>query len=142
MASPRNALQAGIYTRLTGYSALTTALGGSEVYDFVPEDATPPYVVIGNNTAIDWDTKTQRGWECTVTLHAWSFEAAGQKVVNTLLGHIEDALHQQEANITVTGFSLVQIRSEYTETFQETAIDGQSDRYWHGVIRLRAVVQE
>lgn len=140
MSAPDNALQAGIYTRLTGYSALTTALGGRFIYDFVPQDASPPYVVIGDDTASDWDTKSKNGWEFTVTIHCWDFEKAGRKSVKTLLGHIHDALHQKEANITVTGFTLVQIRREFQETFQDTGIEGQNDRFYHGVARYRAVV--
>ncbi|MCE9566368.1 MAG: DUF3168 domain-containing protein [Planctomycetes bacterium] len=140
MSSPDNALQAGIYSRLTGYSALTTALGGSKVYDFVPENATPPYVVIGDDTAIDWDTKSKYGWEFTITIHVWDFEKAGRKSVKTLLSHIFDALHQQEASITVSGFTLVQIRREFQTTFQDASEEGQNDRFYHGVARYRAVV--
>lgn len=140
MASPDNALQAGIYTRLTGYSALTTALGGSYVYDHVPQGQAAPYVVIGEDTLTDWDTKSKNGWEGTVTIHVWDFEKKGRKSVKTLLSHIHDALHQQESNITVTGYTLVQIRREFQQTFQEPAIEGQNDSYYHGVARYRAVI--
>lgn len=141
MSSPNNALQAAIYTRLTGYSALTTALGGSKVYDHIPQGADAPYVVIGEDTLSDWDTKSTAGWECTVTIHAWDFEKAGRKSVKAILGHVYDALHQQEANIAVTGFTLIQIRWENESTFQETAVEGANDHYYHGVQRYRAVVQ-
>lgn len=145
MSSPDNALQAGIYARLTGYSALTTALGTDsqgrqKVYDHVPQEETAPYVVIGDDTATDSDTKSKAGWEFTVTIHCWDFQKAGRKSVKTLLSHIHDALHQQEANITVSGFTLVQIRREFQQTFQETAIEGENDHYYHGVARYRAVV--
>lgn len=142
MASPDNALQAGIYQRLINYSALTTALGGQRVYDFVHEGVDPPYVVIGDDTALDWDTKDRPGWEFTLTLHAWDYEKAGRKSVKALLGLISDALHQQEASVTVAGFSLIQIRREFQQTFQESGAEGQGDRYWHGVARYRATVQE
>lgn len=140
MASPDNALQAGLYARLSGYAALTALIGGNKVYDFVPESAQPPYVVIGDDTATDWDTKSKHGWEFTVTVHCWDFERAGRKSVKAILGAIFDALHQQEANVTVTGYALVQIRREFQQTFQETAVEGASDRFWHGVARYRAVV--
>ncbi len=140
MSSPDNALQAGLYTRLTGYAALTTALGGAKVYDHTPQGTAGPYVVIGEDTLTDWDTKTKQGWEATVTIHVWDFEKAGRKSVKTILSHIHDALHQQEANITVTGFNLVQIRREFQQTLQETAVEGEADRYYHGVARYRAVI--
>lgn len=140
MSSPDNALQTGLYTRLTGYTALTNALGGSFVFDHVPQGQDGSYVCIGEDTLSDWDTKSKHGWECTVTIHVWSLLAAGRKTVKTLMGHVSDALHQQEANITVSGFTLVQIRREFQQTFQEAAIEGQNDQYYHGVLRFRAVV--
>lgn len=140
MASPDNALQAGIYTRLTGYSALTTALGGSKVFDHIPQGESAPYVVIGEDTLTEWDTKSKAGWEATVTIHVWDYEKAGRKSVKALLSHIHDALHQQETNITVTGFNLVQIRREFQQTIQETAVEGQNDHYYHGIARYRAVI--
>jgi hypothetical protein len=140
MTHPANALQKGIHGRLIGYSALTTALGGNKVYDHVPQNTTAPYVVIGEDTLIDWSTKSRNGWEFTVTIHCWDFAKAGRKSVKTLLGHIYDALHQQEASITVTGFTLVQIRYEFDTTFQDPNIEGQNDKYYHGVMRFRAVL--
>ena len=86
MTSPDNALQKGLYDRLTGYAPLTAALGGAKVYDFVPESVQPPYAVIGEDTLTDWDTKDRQGWEITVTVHCWDFEKAGRKSVKTLLG--------------------------------------------------------
>lgn len=141
MASPGNALQKGLYERLTGYSALTTALGGQKVYDHVPQGEAAPYVVIGADTLLDASSKTNNKWEATVTIHAWDFEKAGRKSVKTLLSHLYGALHQQEASISVTGFTLVQIRFEFEETFQETAVEGANDHYYHGVQRYRAFVQ-
>lgn len=140
MSAPDNALQAGIYSRLTGYSALTTALGSAKIYDFIPTTVAAPYVVIGDDTLIDADTKTRNGWECTLTIHVWDYEKAGRKSVKTLLGHIHDALHTQQANITVTGFTLVSIEREFQTTFQETGIDGENDHYYHGVARYRAFI--
>jgi hypothetical protein len=140
VSTPDNALQAAIYTRLTGYSALTTALGGQKVYDHVPQGTAAPYVVIGDDTLTEWDTKSKNGWECTITIHVWDFEKAGRKSVKTLLSHIFAALHRQETNITVSGFSLVEISREFQESFQESAVEGEQDAYYHGVARYRAII--
>lgn len=140
MGTPSNALQAAIYTRLTGFSALTTLATGG-VYDFVPEEAEPPYVVIGDDTAIDWSTKTVNGWETTVTIHCWDFEKAGRKSVKAILSAIYDALHRQESSITVSGFNLIMIQSEFETTFQDAAVEGQGDRFYHGVQRYRVLIQ-
>lgn len=140
MATPDNALQAAIYSRLTGYSPLTTALGGSKVYDHVPQGTAAPFVVIGDDTLNEWDSKTNAGWDVTITIHCWDFLKAGRKSVKTILGHIHDALHVQQGSITVTGFGLVLIRREFQQTFQETGTEGDSDRYYHGVARYRAII--
>ncbi len=131
MASPGNALQQAIYQRLA--SQLTTP-----VYDHVPQNAAPPYVVIGADTLIEWGTKTRDGWEATVTVHAWDFEKAGRKSVKTILSNLYDALHGQ--SLTVAGFSLIDLRFEFEETYQENA-EGASDHYYHGVQRYRAAVE-
>lgn len=140
MAAPYNAIQAAIYTRLTGYSALTTALGGSKVYDHVPQGTAAPYIQIGNDTSAPYDTKTSNGWQCTLTLHVWDYEKAGQKSVKTLMAHIYDALHKQESSVTVTGFSLVALLCEFQESFQESGVEGAGDHYYHGVMRFRAYI--
>jgi hypothetical protein len=142
MALPLNAFQAAIYTRLVGYSGLTTALGGSKIYDHLPQNVTAPYVVIGDDTCIVDDTKSNNGWELTATIHCWDFEKAGRKSVKTLMSNIYDALHKSEANITVTGFSLVQIYQEFSETFQEVNAEGASDHFYHGVQRFRAIITD
>lgn len=139
MASPDNALQAGIYTRLTGFAALT-ALVSTRVYDFVPEDAAAPYVVIGEDTFTEADTKSTNRWEATITIHVWDFEKAGRKSVKSILSAIFDALHRQESNISVNGFTLVEIHRENQLTFQEDAVEGQGDRFYHGVARYRAII--
>ncbi len=142
MAMPLNALQAGIYSRLTGYAALTSAIGTNKVFDHIPQREAAPYVVIGDDTSIDFDTKTSNGWEVTLTIHCWDFEKAGRKSVKAIMGHIYDALHKSETNITVSGFKLVMIYCEFQQTFQETAIEGANDHYYHGVQRFRAIIHE
>ncbi|WP_435007986.1 DUF3168 domain-containing protein [Tundrisphaera lichenicola] len=141
MSTPSNALQAAIYARLTGFSALTALIGAGKVYDFVPQAATAPYVVIGDDTLTFEGTKTENGWDCTLTIHCWDFEKAGRKSVKSILSAIYDALHRQEASIAVTDFTLVELRSEFEETFQDTTVEGANDRFYHGVARYRALIE-
>ena len=142
MTTPSNALQVAIYARLKGFSALTSLLKApTSVFDFVPESAKPPFVVIGDDTAIDWSSKSGNGWEATLTIHAWDFEKGGRKSVKAILGAIYDALHRQEASIAISGFTLVEIAFEFEQTFQEAAAEGQGDRYYHGVQRYRALIE-
>jgi len=140
MSSPDNALQKGIYDKLIANSALTTTLGGTKVYDHVPQGTSAPYVVIGDDTLSEDDTKSNNRWDCTITIHCWDFEKSGRKSVKTILSNIFDALHKQESSITVSGFSLVEIHREFQETFQDPSEEGASDRYYHGVARYRALI--
>lgn len=140
MPMPLNALQAGIYGRLAAYAPLTAVLGGAKIYDHVPQSIEAPYIYIGEDTSAEYDTKSSNGWQMTCIIHVWDFERAGSKSIKTIMGHVYDALHKQEANITVAGFSLVTLVCEFAETFQETAIEGNSDHYYHGVMRFRAYI--
>ena len=138
MSTPSNALQAAVFTRLKSFSALTT-LVADRIYDFVPEDASPPFVVIGDDTAIDWSTKTNNGWEVTVTIHCWDFQKAGRKSVKAILSAIYDALHRQD--VPITGFKLVEMQSEFETTIQDTSVEGDNDHYYHGIARYRALIE-
>jgi hypothetical protein len=140
MATPSNPLQAAIYTRLSNNSALTSLVGSSKIFDNVKPSATPPYVVIGDDTSNGWDTKTGNGWEATVTIHVWDYEKTGRKTVKAIMSAIYDALHRQQSNITVSGFSLVNIRCEFETSFQDTTVTGQADSFYHGVQRYRVLL--
>jgi Protein of unknown function (DUF3168) len=139
MGTPSNALQAAIFTTLSNNTALTALIGSGQVFDFVSESAKPPFVRIGDDTAIDWGTKSTHGWETTVTIHCWDFEVSGRKSVKAILSAIYDALHEQ--TIAVAGFNLIQCRYEFEQTFQDTTEVGQNDQFYHGVQRYRITIQ-
>ena len=139
MPTPDNALQAAIFKRLTTYAPLTAALGGPLVFDFVPPGTPGPYVVIGDDTTGDLSTKTEAGWDCTLTLHAWDFEKAGRKSVKALLSHLYDALHRQEPAVPVAGFHLAELRFDgFQATLRDPSAEG--DGFYHGVARYRALL--
>jgi Protein of unknown function (DUF3168) len=140
MGTPANALQAAIYSQLMGFPALTS-LVGTRIYDFVPPEAQPPYVKIGDDTAIDWSTDTESGWSMTVTIHCWDFEVGGRKSVKAIMSAIYDALHRQEASIDVQGFNLALLQWEFEQSFQDPSEVGQGDHFYHGVQRYRALVE-
>jgi hypothetical protein len=129
-----NVLQVGIFNRLK--SQITTI----PIYDFVPQSVAAPYVVIGDDTAIDFDTKTDKGVECTLTIHAWDYAKNGRKSVKDILSSVYTALHNQENSVTLTQYNLLMLRVEFQESFQENI--NNSDRFYHGVIRLRAILME
>jgi len=115
------------------YGVLDNALS-IPVYDDVPDNANAPYVVIGDDTFVEFDTDSEVGFEATVTIHSWSVYR-GRSQVKNIMGQIYNALHRAE--FTVTGYNLIGCDCEFSETFLES--DGVTR---HGVQRFRILIRE
>ena len=127
-------LQQSIFTKLTS-STLTDVNGTSitsKVFDDVPEGTAYPYLVIGEETATNIDTKDKEAHEHTLTFHVWS-QYRGRKEIKNIMSQIYTALHNSD--ITVSGATLVNIRHEFENTLLES--DGITR---HGVMRFRVVI--
>ncbi|MDD3029975.1 MAG: DUF3168 domain-containing protein [Alphaproteobacteria bacterium] len=88
--------------------AVMTALAANEavpeVYDHVPQDAAFPYVVWGPMHVAAEDSKTDTGFETTVTLNIWS-RYRGGKETRAIFQALYDALHR--TTLTVSGQAFV-----------------------------------
>jgi hypothetical protein len=115
------------------FSKLNTALS-IPVYDNVPDNAQAPYVVIGDDTLIEFDSDLVIGFEATVTVHSWS-KYRGRAEVKGIMGQIYDTLHRAE--FTLQGYNLLGCDCEFSETFLES--DGVTR---HGVQRFRILIRE
>jgi len=51
------------------FDLLVIGVDPTPVYDDVPQGASFPYVVIGDDTSIPWDTDDSVGSESTLTIH-------------------------------------------------------------------------
>lgn len=122
-----NALQAAIYTRLSGYAGMPT------VYDDVPENAAYPYIAIGEDTFVPWDTDDSVGTECTITLHVWS-TARGKREAKAILGLMYDALHRY--NLQVEGYEMLTLEFDFADVILDA--DGLTR---HGVARYRTFLE-
>lgn len=133
MALHSFALQQAIFTALDG-ATINDADGNAitGVFDDVPENTAYPYVVIGEETATNIDTKDKEAHEHTLTIHVWS-QYRGRKEIKNIMSSVYTTLHN--ASITVSGASLVNIRHEFENTLTEA--DGITR---HGVMRFRVVV--
>ena len=133
MALHSFALQQAIFSTLDG-GTINDADGNAitGVFDDVPENTAYPYVVIGEETATNIDTKDKDAHEHTLTIHVWS-QYRGRKEIKNIMSSVYTLLHN--ASITVSGASLVNIRHEFENTLTEA--DGITR---HGVRRFRAVV--
>lgn len=139
-------IQIAVYAALRASTALGAILAehqeqsGSAVYDHVPQavdsgdSARFPYVVVGDDTAVEWDTDTELGADSTVTIHSYS-TYRGLKQTKEIQGAIYDALHR--AALAVTGYDTVDCLWEMSQSFLEP--DGLVR---HGVQRFRVVVQD
>ena len=133
MALHSFALQQTIFTALDG-ATINDADGNAitGIFDDVSENTAYPYVVIGEETATNIDTKDKDAHEHTLTIHVWS-QYRGRKEIKNIMSSVYTTLHN--ASITVSGASLVNIRHEFENTLTEA--DGITR---HGVMRFRVVV--
>ena len=117
-------IQAAIYAKVYAL--------GWPTFDHVPQETTFPYIVIGDDTSIPWDTDDSIGSETTCTIHVWS-RHRGRKEVKEIMRTIYEALHRQE--LSIIGGALVECQAELEESFMDP--DGLTR---HGVIRFRLTV--
>jgi hypothetical protein len=115
------------------YTALVAALD-VPVFDNVPQNSPYPYVVVGDDTAVPWDTDDSLGTEATVTVHAWS-QYRGRAEAKELLQQIYTALHRQD--IAVENAVTIESIAEFQQTIVES--DGLTR---HGIIRFRITVDQ
>jgi hypothetical protein len=107
---------------------------GYPTYDDVPQVTAYPYIVVGDDRSIPFDTDNSVGSETTCTIHVWS-QYRGRKEVKEIMRSVYQALHR--ANLTITGGHLVECQAEFEESFLDP--DGLTR---HGVIRFRLIVEE
>ncbi len=125
------ALQTTVYNALIGDNALTTKLGGNNIYDFVPEGTDFPYVKIGDQTMIDDGTKTKQGSDFTLIIHTFS-RYRGSKEIKEIMSLVYDVLH--ESSLSISG-AMNNMRFEFSDIIKEP--DGLTT---HGVQRFRTFV--
>jgi hypothetical protein len=120
-------LQASLFERLSNDTVLKLKIKG--VFDDVPKDQAFPYISLGEDTSIDWSTKTDIGEEITHTLHVWS-RYKGKKETKEIMNLILEALTQPLE--LASGFFVEFSKIELMEVFHDP--DGVTR---HGVMRLR-----
>jgi len=124
-------LQKSIFDTLSGDSTITSTYGAN-VYDYIPDNTSFPYVKLGEETSVDNGTKTLQGNEHTLVIHTFS-QYRGSKEVKNIMSRIYALLH--ESSLSVSGASLVNLRFEFSDVIKEN--DGLTT---HGLQRFRAVV--
>ncbi len=132
------AIQQSIYNTLTANVPVASAV--ISINDDVdqPIDSGSaddfPYIVIGDDSVVEWDTDTELGADATIVIHTWSRQR-GKKETKEIQGLIYNALHR--ANLTVTGYTLVGIDWIDSQTF----LDGDG-KTRHGVQTFRITIDQ
>lgn len=116
------------------YGALNNVIS-VPVYDHVPQKATYPYVVIGEDNFVDWSNDLKNGFEATVNLHVWdrpkgSSGKRGKAATKEIQGEIYGIL--QRSNFAIGEYGNPGMSFEYSDVFMDT--DGIT---YHGVQRFR-----
>ncbi len=133
MNHPSADLQKAVYGALAANTTLITALGGTKIFDHIPQKAAFPYLVIGQATDRDWSTSSEDGSEHRMTIHIWSGKSDRQEVYQ-LQQLVRLDLH--DAQLSAQDHHLVNLRHE----FSEVRADPRSDAL-HGIMRFRAITE-
>lgn len=143
------AIQQAIYAKLRTAAAIVALLADDlleaspsapGVYDHVPQvpdsenAAYFPYVVIGDDTAAEFDTDDVNGQETTVTLHVWD-RRRGRARAKQVIGAIYSVLHNQP--LEVSGQHVVFCFWEFSGSIPDPDLLTQ-----HEVTRFRIATQE
>lgn len=105
------------------------------VYDDAPEQASYPYVVMGEMTARDWSDKFEPGQEVHSTKHIWS-QYRGKKEVTEMGSAIMEALSASPLDLS-PNFRAVLQELDMNEIIVD--IDGITR---HGILRHRYLIEE
>ena len=130
------ALQKGLRAALVA-DAGVTALVSSRVYDEPPQAAAYPYIRFGDISPSAFDTNTTEGSLVSIGIEAHSRSAAGRVEAVQMVEAIKAALHRNEAAVTVTGFTLVEL---IFQTF--TATRDSEGRGYTATIALQALLED
>lgn len=125
-------LQKAVYAALVADVALAARIG-NRIYDHAPASAPFPYVTFGRASHYDWGTTTEDGDEHIFTIHVWS-RTKGRAEALAIMAAVRARLH--DADLTLSGHALVNLREEMSETRFEDDHDVH-----HGSLRFRAVTE-
>ena len=116
------ALQKGVRTRLINYADLTSLIS-TRVYDEPPANVVFPYLRFVEIQPRIFDTDDKTGARVDLTMCAHSRSPSGRVEATQVVEAVRAALHRQEANVTATGFNLIELI--FDDYFAERDADGR-----------------
>lgn len=128
---PADAIQVGIYSLLQNDATLD-ALTLDGIYDEVPEDASPPYVVIGEMMSTPDGAHGSRGRQTAVVLHTWT-RAPSHRPGNAIGARLAFLLTGEHAALdaAVAGHTVWRVAHEFAQTLRdpEPGVRHRVDRF-------------
>ena len=132
MSLPHLELQEEAYVTLRNDGYVRT-LVGEQVYDYVPEDITGNYVVVGDqNASLTRPAFAENEHTFLLAIHGYSDEHRGKKVVAELASLIHTSLHNHQFFLTNYG--------RYTFRWISSLIETLTPRDHHGQVNFRIVM--
>ena len=132
--SPMLPVQGALISLLRGDTALTTLV--DSVYDYLPETAVYPFVVVGEAIETPDNAHDRYGRETVVTLHVWS-QYRGYAQVLRIGARISQLLDHQP--LPVAGMDHIATRFEFAQTLTDPEPPGDIR---HLVLRYRIVTSQ
>jgi hypothetical protein len=127
---PSDAIQAGLYELFTDDATLMGLVNG--VFDGVPEDIEPNYLVIGEVMSAPDGTHSGEGRETGATIHTWT-RAESHAPGNTIGARVVALLWHRHADLDqlVAGHDVWRIEHEFAQTMDdpEPGIRHRVDRF-------------
>lgn len=111
--TPLLPVQQAFYDRMTGDPTLMAMAG---VWDYVPENASHPYVVLGEAIETPRNAHGEFGRETVETLHVWS-RSRGFSEALTILSRLVELFDHQP--LTVDGQDMISVRYEFSQALRD-----------------------
>ena len=128
------AIQKGVLAALKANSGVTD-LVSARIYDEPPQDVSFPYLRFNTIQPSAFDTDTAEGALVDISLEAHSRSASGRVEATQIAEAVQSALHRQEASVSVSGFTLVEL------IFDAISVTRDSDgRGFTALIALQAML--
>ena len=119
MSHPITELQTTLVTALLADSALTTALGGTKVFDAPRKNLAPPYVVIARHDVLPRDGDLTPGHDHRLLINCWHNAPSREDVLV-----LADRIVAVALSADLDSAELIVTHAQHDRT--ETAIDPQT----------------
>lgn len=129
---PNNCLQKNLIKLLQDHFADRGKIG---VYDYVPDDAIPPYITLGSIITEDISTKTEDRYRVQQQINIWS-EYKGKHEINLIAEKIINLLTSREGHLDLSeeGFFCNWQSIKMYEAYPE------ENTGYNGVIELEVII--